>query len=46
MEVDGILEGSWGNWAVEVKTDKFRMSDLNGLLEFTRCHPTFRPIVV
>lgn len=46
LEVDGVLEGSWGNWAVEVKTGKFRMSDLNGLLEFTRCHPTFRPIVV
>jgi predicted AAA+ superfamily ATPase len=46
LEVDAILEGSWGKWAIEVKTGKFQMSDLTGLLEFTRRHPGFRPLVV
>jgi predicted AAA+ superfamily ATPase len=46
LEVDGILDGSWGQWAVEVKTGKFQMNDLTGLLEFTRRHPGFKPLVV
>jgi uncharacterized protein len=46
MEVDGILEGSWGNWAVEVKTGRFQMGELGGLLEFVRRYPSFRPLVV
>jgi len=46
LEVDGIIEGSWGSWAIEVKTGRFRMSDLKGLLEFTRRHRGFRPLVV
>jgi predicted AAA+ superfamily ATPase len=46
LEVDGVLEGSWGKWAVEVKTGKFQMNDLTGLLEFTRRHPAFKPLVI
>lgn len=46
LEVDGILEGSWGKWAVEVKTGKFQMNDLKGLFEFTRRNPRFKPLVV
>jgi hypothetical protein len=46
LEVDGILEGSWGSWAVEVKTGRFHMSDLKGLLEFTRRNPQFHPLVL
>jgi hypothetical protein len=45
-EVDGVLEGSWGSWAVEVKTGGFQMHDLKGLLEFVRRYPGFRPLVV
>ncbi len=45
-EVDGVLEGSWGTWAVEVKTGAFDAHDLRGLLEFTRRHPRFRPLVL
>ena len=45
-EVDGIVEGSWGMWAIEVKTGPFRMSELAGLLEFVRRHPRFKPLVV
>ncbi|HOX43940.1 MAG TPA: ATP-binding protein [Myxococcota bacterium] len=46
LEVDGVLEGSWGEWAIEVKTGPFRPSDLRGLLELVRRHPTLRPLVV
>ncbi|MBI5477906.1 MAG: ATP-binding protein [Deltaproteobacteria bacterium] len=46
LEVDGVLEGSWGSWAVEVKTGAFQARDLDGLLEFTRRNPRFRPLVV
>jgi predicted AAA+ superfamily ATPase len=46
LEVDGVLEGSWGKWAVEVKIGKFQMKDLTGLLEFTRRHPAFKPLVI
>jgi uncharacterized protein len=46
LEVDGIIEGSWGSWAVEVKTGKSRTADLGGLLEFARRHPEFRPLVI
>jgi predicted AAA+ superfamily ATPase len=46
LEVDAIFEGSWGNWAVEVKTGRFQTSDLNGLLELTGRHPELRPLVI
>jgi uncharacterized protein len=46
FEVDGILEGSWGSWAVEVKTGSFQMTDLKSLLEFVRRNPRFRPLVI
>jgi hypothetical protein len=29
-----------------VKTGKFQTSELTGLLEFTRRHPDFRPLVI
>jgi predicted AAA+ superfamily ATPase len=46
LEVDGVLEGSWGSWAIEVKTGAFRPSELEGLLELVRRHPGLRPLVV
>jgi uncharacterized protein len=46
LEVDAILEGSWGEWAVEVKTGRFELSEFRGLLEFTRRHPRFAPLVL
>lgn len=36
LEIDGVFEGDWGNWAVEVKTGRFEGHDLRGLLEFCR----------
>jgi hypothetical protein len=46
LEVDAVLEGSWGSWALEVKTGAFRPSDLAGLFELTRRHRELRPLVV
>lgn len=46
LEVDAVLDGSWGTWAVEVKTGRFDASDLKGLLEFTRRHTACRPLIV
>jgi hypothetical protein len=46
LEVDGVLEGSWGSWAVEVRTGRFRASELTGLLELVRRRPRLRPLVI
>jgi hypothetical protein len=46
FEVDGVLEGSWGSSAVEVKTGRISAADLAGLGEFVRRHPKFRPLVL
>ena len=45
-EVDAVLSGSWGKWAMEVKTGGFGMRDLAGLLEFCRRFPEFKPLVL
>jgi len=46
LAVDGVLEGSWGTWAIEIKSARFDSRDLTGLLEFCKRHPAFRPLVV
>ena len=46
LEVDWILDGSWGAWAIEVKTGAYRPQDLRGLLEFCRLYPKFRPLLL
>jgi uncharacterized protein len=46
FEVDAVIEGSWGNWAIEIKTGKIQLNELRGLLEFCRRNPRFRPLVV
>jgi len=46
MEVDGILDGSRGAWAIEVKTGAFSAADLRGLLEFTRRFPRYQPLLL
>lgn len=45
-EVDGVLEGDWGRWAIEVKTGRFATEDLLGLLQFVRRFPADRPLVL
>jgi predicted AAA+ superfamily ATPase len=46
LEVDGVIEGSWGAWALEVKTGPFDATHLRGLLEFCRRYPRYQPLVV
>jgi predicted AAA+ superfamily ATPase len=46
LEVDAVLSGDWGNWAVEIKTSDYTSRDLSGLLEFSRRYPEFRPMVL
>jgi len=45
-EVDGVLDGSWGSWAIEVKTGAVSAPDLRGLGEFVRRHHGYRPLVL
>lgn len=46
LEVDGILEGSWGRWAVEITTGAIAGHKLRGLAEFTRRNPRYQPLVL
>jgi predicted AAA+ superfamily ATPase len=46
LEVAGVLEGSWGPWAIEVKTGPIVAADLRGIAEFARRHPGYRPLVL
>jgi predicted AAA+ superfamily ATPase len=46
LEIDAVFEGSWGKWAVEVKTGKFDAQSLKGLFEFSRRNPAFTPLVI
>lgn len=46
LEVDAVLEGSWGSWVIEVKTGSISSGDLKGMGEFVRRNPKFRPLVV
>jgi uncharacterized protein len=46
LEVDAVLTGSWGPWAVEVKTGHFATRDLRALLEFCRRYPAYQPLVL
>lgn len=41
-----MIEGTWGRWALEVKTGPFSAPEIRGLLEFTRRYPRYRPLVV
>lgn len=46
LEVDLVTRGSWGKWAIEIKTGGARARDLAGLLELTRRHREYRPLLV
>jgi uncharacterized protein len=45
-EIDAVFEGSWGDWALEVKTSRFDAQSLKGLLEFCRRNPKFHPLII
>ena len=42
LEVDAVIDGSWGSWAIEVKTGGVDPARLRGLAEFTRRFPTLQ----
>lgn len=46
LEIDAVFEGSWGEWAIEVKTGRFDVQALKGLLEFCRRNPKVTPLVI
>ena len=46
LEVDAVLSGTWGNWAVEIKTGDYTSRDLAGLFEFCRRNTDFQPVVL
>ncbi len=46
LGIDAVFDGSWGKWAVEVRTGRFDVQALRGLLEFCRRHPAFQPLVI
>ena len=46
LEVDAVVDGSWGRWAIEVKTGGFDSTGLRGLMEFSRRHRMFKPLVL
>jgi len=46
LEVDGVLDGTWGRWAIEVTTGRVTARELRGLGEFTRRFPEYRPLVI
>jgi predicted AAA+ superfamily ATPase len=46
FEVDGVLEGNWGKWAIEVKTGAVESRGLRGLAAFHERHPEYRPLIL
>jgi hypothetical protein len=46
LEVDLVTSGSWGKWAIEIKTGRVGTRDLAGLLEFTRRNREYRPLLL
>ena len=46
LEVDMIIKGTWGAWAVEIKTGNYSLNELKGLLEFCRLYKKFKPLLL
>ena len=46
LEVDGVLDGSWGRWAIEVTIGRVTARELKGLGEFVRRFSEYRPLVI
>ncbi len=46
LEVDMVISGSWGKWAVEVKTGAYGTRDLAGLFEFCKRYRGHRPLML
>ena len=46
LEIDMVIDGADGPWAIEVKSGEFTGYDLQGLLTFCARHPEYRPLVI
>jgi predicted AAA+ superfamily ATPase len=46
LEVDAVVDGTWGKWVIEVKTGPYGARDLSPLFEFVRRFRGYRPLVV
>jgi hypothetical protein len=46
LEVDAVLNGTWGKWVVEVKGGPVQTRELQGLLEFHRRFPKYQPLLI
>lgn len=46
IEIDAIVVEDSHKWAIVIKTSSYSSLDLQGLTEFKRLHPDFRPIVL
>ncbi len=46
LEVDAVIDGSWGKWVIEFKSGPVQTKQLEGLLEFHRRFPNFQPLLV
>jgi len=46
LEVDAVLDGSWGRWAIEVKTGRFDAADLRGLTTFVGRFRGYQPLLL
>jgi len=44
--IAGVLDGSWGAIAVDVKVGRFALADLRALSEFTSRFPGYRPLLL
>ena len=46
LEVDLVVSGAAGKWAIEIKSGNYTLRDLTGLAEFHRRHPDYQPLVI
>ncbi|MDE3103498.1 MAG: ATP-binding protein [Chloroflexota bacterium] len=46
LEVDAVVDGSWGSWVIEVSLGRIDEPKVRALSEFARRHPRYRPLVI
>ncbi len=46
LEIDAVFEGTWGSWAIEVKSGRYDVQSLTPLLEFCRRNSKFAPLMI
>ncbi len=46
LEVDAVIDGTWGSWVIEVKTGAVGAGDLRGPSEFSARQRRYRPLLL